>query len=52
MEIGISVMRRWGKQLQNQYGGQTPSNSALTVEQRRIQKLEAQVKKLERKTQY
>lgn len=47
LDVGQSALRRWVKQLQQERGGITPTNKALTPEQRRIQELEAQVKRLE-----
>ncbi|WP_371365441.1 IS3 family transposase [Pseudomonas sp. QL9] len=49
MGVGPTAMRRWVAQLQLERGGQTPAHSkALTEDQRRIQELEAQVRRLER----
>tara|TARA_B100000446_G_scaffold116286_1_gene108443 strand:+ start:2624 stop:2932 length:309 start_codon:yes stop_codon:yes gene_type:complete len=45
--IGESALRRWVSQLQEERGGTTPKNKALTPEQQRIQELEKQVKRLE-----
>lgn len=46
---GSTAIRRWVEQLRRERGGHTPEHSkALTVEQRRIQDLEAQVRRLER----
>ena len=49
MGIGESAMRRWVKQLREERNGITPKGScALTADQKRIQELELQVKKLSR----
>ena len=49
MGVGESAMRRWVKQLKAERGGITPSGSkALTVEQQRIQELQADNQRLER----
>lgn len=49
MGVGPTAMRRWVAQLELERGGRTPAHSkALTAEQRRIQELEAQVRRLER----
>ena len=47
LDVGQSAMRRWVRQLQHERGGITPTSRAMTPEQRRIQELEAQVKRLE-----
>jgi len=47
--VGPTALRRWVEQLRSERGGTTPpSSKALTPEQRRIQELEAQVRRLER----
>ena len=47
--VGPTALRRWVEQLRCERGGTTPPRSkALTPEQRRIQELEAQVRRLER----
>ena len=49
MGVGHTALRRWVAQLSLERNGGTPQGSkALTPEQRRIQELEAKVKKLER----
>ena len=49
MGVGPTAMRRWVAQLELELGGQTPTHSkALTEDQRRIQELEARVRRLER----
>ncbi|MDT4848942.1 IS3 family transposase ISAs33 [compost metagenome] len=48
MGVGPTAMRRWVEQLSLERSGKTPAHSkALTPEQRRIQELEAQVRRLE-----
>ena len=47
LEVGETALRRWLKQYEAEQDGQTPSGMALTSEQRRIQELERQVRKLE-----
>lgn len=47
--VGPTALRRWVEQLRIERGGTTPPRSkALTPEQRRIQELEVQVRRLER----
>ena len=49
MGIGPTALRRWVEQLHSERGGTTPPRSkAMTPEQKRIQDLEAQVRRLER----
>lgn len=45
--VGPTALRRWVKQLKSERGGLTPSASAITPEQQRIQELEAKIKKIE-----
>jgi transposase len=45
--VGKSTMEYWVRQLRQERQGETPKASALTPEQRRIQELEKQVRKLE-----
>lgn len=47
LDVGESAMRRWVTQLEAERGGSTPASKALTPEQKRIQELEARVKRLE-----
>jgi len=47
MGIGNTAMRRWIKQLEAERGGATPKAKAITSEQRKIQALEARIKKIE-----
>lgn len=47
LEVGPTALRRWVHQLQRERGGVTPSSPALTPEQRRIQELEARIRRLE-----
>jgi transposase len=49
MGVGPTALRRWVGQLSSERGGTTPLRSkAMTPEQKRIQDLEAQVRRLER----
>jgi len=49
MGVSTSVMRRWVDQLRLERSGQTPNKGkALTDEHRRIQELEAKLRKVER----
>ncbi len=45
--IGETALRRWVKQLSAEREGITPTSKALTVEQQRIQELEARCRRLE-----
>ena len=47
MGVGETVLRRWVKQLQAERCGITPASKALTPEQKKIQELEARIKRLE-----
>ena len=47
-DVGETALRRWVQQLKLERGGGTPFSKALTVEQKRIQELEARVHRLER----
>ena len=46
--VAESVLRRWVQQLGEERQGRTPSNPAMTTDQRRIQQLEARIERLER----
>jgi transposase len=46
-DIGETALRRWIDQLEGERLGVTPKAKAFTDEQRRIQELEAQVRRLE-----
>ncbi len=49
MGVGPTAVRRWGRQLRQERGGETPAVAkAITPEQRRIQELEACIRRLER----
>lgn len=48
LDIGETILRRWVKQLEEERGGATPTNKALTPEQQKIQELEARINRLER----
>lgn len=45
--VGKSTMEYWVRQLRAERKGQTPKASALTPEQRRIQELEKQLRRVE-----
>jgi transposase len=47
LDIGQTALRRWIDQLEGERLGVTPKARAFTDEQRRIQELEAQVRRLE-----
>lgn len=47
MGVGKSTLENWVRQLRSERQGQTPKSSAITTEQKRIQELERQVRKLE-----
>ena len=47
LDIGETALRRWIDQLKGERLGVTPKAKAFTDEQRRIQELEAQVRRLE-----
>jgi len=47
LDIGETALRRWIDQLEGERLGITPKAKAFTDEQRRIQELEAQVRRLE-----
>ena len=44
---GPTAIRRWANQLQEERGGITPIAGAITADQKRIQELEARIKKIE-----
>lgn len=46
-DVGRTAMNRWVQQLQDERGGKPIKGKAITPEQKRIQELEAQVKRLE-----
>ncbi len=48
LDLGATALRNWVQQLKLERGGGTPTGKALTVEQKRIQELEARVHRLER----
>ena len=49
VDIGETAMRRWVNQLKQERQGNTPVGSkALTVEQQKIQELEAKIQRIER----
>jgi transposase len=45
--VGPTAIRRWVKQLAEEFEGITPTATAMTPEQRKIQELEARIKKIE-----
>jgi len=45
--VGPTAIRRWVTQIRQEFEGITPSANAITPEQKRIQELEAQIKKIE-----
>ena len=45
--VGKSTMEYWVRQLREERQGKTPTASALTPEQRRIQELEKQLRRVE-----
>jgi len=47
LDVGETALRRWVDQLKAERGGATPASQAMTAEQKRIQALEARVKRLE-----
>ena len=47
LDVGETAIRRWVKQLKDEHGGHTPKSKALTPEQKKIQDLEARIKRLE-----
>jgi transposase len=47
MGVGKSTMEYWVRQLRAERQGKTPAAAAITPEQRRIQELEKQVRRLE-----
>ncbi|GLR71645.1 transposase [Agaribacter marinus] len=47
MNIGFSTLQRWIRQYREEQQGLTPTASAITPEQQRIQALEKQVKQLQ-----
>ena len=46
--VSQSAMRKWVNQLTAEYRGITPKGSAISPDQRRIQELEARIKRIER----
>lgn len=48
--VGVSqtAIRKWVKQLCEEYQGITPTGSAITVDQQKIQELQAKIKRIER----
>ena len=48
MGIGKSTMDKWVRQLREERSGVLPMTTAMTPEQRKIQELEAKIRKIER----
>ena len=48
LDIGETALRRWVQQLEGERNGETPTSKALTLEQQKIQELEARINRLER----
>jgi len=49
MGVGPTALRRWVEQLRAERSGKTPEKSkAMTVDQQRIQELEATIRRIER----
>jgi transposase len=48
MAVGNSTLDKWVRQLRQERVGVTPNTSPMTPEQRKIQELEAKIKKIER----
>lgn len=47
MGVGKSTLENWVRKLKQERQGETPKGSALTPEQRRIQELEKQLRRVE-----
>ncbi|SQJ30171.1 Transposase [Serratia rubidaea] len=47
LDVDATLLRRWIRQYKSELQGKTPVGTALTPEQREIQSLRAQVKRLE-----
>jgi transposase len=47
MGVGKSTLENWVRKLKQEHQGETPKGSALTPEQRRIQELEKQLRRVE-----
>lgn len=47
LDVGRSALGRWVDQLKSERGGFTPTAKAMTDDKRRLQELEAQVRRLE-----
>jgi transposase len=48
-DVGETALRRWVDQLRIELGDESPASKAITPGHKRIQELEAQVKRLEQK---
>lgn len=52
MDVGPTALRRWVEQVRKERAGQTPVGAkAITADQRRIQELEAKIKRMEREAE-
>lgn len=47
LDVDATLLRKWIRQYKSELQGETPTGAALTPEQREIQSLRAQVKRLE-----
>jgi transposase len=45
--VGPTALRRWIRQLKQEFEGVTPATKAITAEHKRIQELEAHIRKIE-----
>lgn len=52
MGVSKSTMENWVRQLRKERQGETPKAGAMTPEQRRIQELEKQVRRIEMEKEY
>ena len=47
MNVGLSTMGKWVRQLKDEQKGLTPTSKPITAEQRRIRELEKRIKRIE-----
>lgn len=47
MDVGLSTMTRWGKQLRNERQGKAPEASPITPEQIEIRELKKKLQRIE-----
>lgn len=45
--VALSTMDKWARQLRSERAGKTPTQSAMTPEQRRIKELEKKIRRIE-----